>query len=470
MRTAPGLRVSTGLALLALCGPARAALPPPGAPVSEATIPFTKTTLPNGLRVIVHEEHSVPTVVVNVSYRVGSRFEVKGRTGFAHLFEHLMFMGTRRAPTKMFDAWMEASGGWNNAWTSEDRTDYYDVGPPTTLPLLLWLEADRLSDLGPSMTLEKLDAQREVVRNERRQTSENRPYGKADLRLPELLFPEGHPYHHPVIGSHQDLEAATVDDVRGFFSTHYDPANASLVVAGDLDPAKATADAARLFGAIPGRGRPPDPGLPSGLPALSRVVRETMQDDVELTKITVAWPSPKHFARGDAELDVLASVLSGSKASRLHERLVFKEKLAQAVEASQASGVLVSRFVIEVLLRPGASASRAEAILEEELDRVRARPVTEAELTRAKNGIETAFFTRIESVRERASLLNMYEAEVGDPGYIGADLARYRTATAKDVLETARATLRKDARVVLTVVPKGSPGDAPRGATKGGAR
>ena len=165
------------------------------------------------MTVILHENHDVPIVVVNVSFGVGSRFEAPGRTGFAHLFEHLMFMGTRRVPPKAFDAWMERAGGWNNAWTSKDRTEYYDVGPPSSLDLLLWMEADRLRDLGPLMTLEKLDAQREVVRNERRQTSENTPYGKVELRLPELLYPESHPYHHPVIGSHADLEAATVDDV-----------------------------------------------------------------------------------------------------------------------------------------------------------------------------------------------------------------------------------------------------------------
>jgi zinc protease len=200
----------------------------PKAASADVAIPFTKTTLSNGMTLIIHEDHAVPIAVVNVSYGVGSRYETQGRTGFAHLFEHLMFMGTRRAPTKAFDAWMESAGGWNNAWTSQDRTDYYDVGPPTAVDLLMWLESDRLRDLGPLMTLEKLNAQREVVRNERRQTSENTPYGKVELRLPELLYPKGHPYHHPVIGSHEDLEAATVDDVKQFFEKWYDPANASI--------------------------------------------------------------------------------------------------------------------------------------------------------------------------------------------------------------------------------------------------
>jgi zinc protease len=255
-------------------------------------IPFTKAKLANGMTVILSEDHTVPTTVVNISYGVGSRFEVAHRTGFAHLFEHLMFMGTSRAPTKMFDQWMEASGGFNNAWTSEDRTDFWDMGPSTSLPLLLWLEADRLRDLGPLMNLDKLNAQRAVVKNERRQTSENEPYGKIELRLPELLYPENHPYHHPVIGSHADLEAATVDDVKQFFATYYDPANASIVVAGDFDPKATMTLIERDFGSIPSRGKPQDPGAPAGFDpnktTLTQVVRETIPDNVELAKVVMA--------------------------------------------------------------------------------------------------------------------------------------------------------------------------------------
>ena len=250
------------------------------AATADVAIPFTRTVLPNGLTVILHENHDVPIVAVNVSYGVGSRFEVEKRTGFAHLFEHLMFMGTRRVPTKAFDAWMEGAGGWNNAWTTEDRTDYYDVGPPSSLDLLLWMEADRLSDLGPLMTLDKLNAQREVVRNERRQSSENTPYGKVELRLPELMYPADHPYHHPVIGSHADLEAATVDDVKGFFAKYYDPANASLVVAGDFDPIRTKARIEQLFGVIPSHGPVADPGAPGfsdTKTTLPSVVRETIE-------------------------------------------------------------------------------------------------------------------------------------------------------------------------------------------------
>ena len=423
----------------------------------DVTIPFTSTKLPNGMSVIFHEEHTTPLVVVNVSYRVGSRFETARRTGFAHLFEHLMFMGTRRAPTKMFDAWMEAAGGWNNAWTSEDRTDYYDVAPPTALDLLLWLESDRLRDLGPLMTIEKLNAQRDVVRNERRQTSENEPYGKVDLRLPELLYPDAHPYHHPVIGSHEDLEAATVDDVKQFFHTWYDPANASLVVAGDFDAKAAKKQVDAYFGSIPSRGAGRDPGAPGFDPnrsTLKSPVRETLEDSVELAKVVMAWQSPKHFAPGDAELDLLSSALVAGKASRLYQALVYEQKIAQEVEASQSSGSLGSRFEIGVLARPGVSLDKLESAVDKEIAKVRAELLRPEELTRAKNMLESAFVRRLESVRERAAILNMYQAEIGDPGYAQRDLDRYRQATAEGIRTVAGTVLDPNARVILRVVPR----------------
>ncbi|MBX3212678.1 MAG: insulinase family protein [Labilithrix sp.] len=440
------------LAAAVALGASLAAAPAP----ADVSIPFTRSTLPNGMTVILHENHDVPLVVVNVSYGVGSRFEPPGRTGFAHLFEHLMFMGTRRVPTKAFDAWMEGAGGWNNAWTSNDRTDYYDVGPPTSLELLLWMEADRLRDLGPLMTLEKLDAQREVVRNERRQTSENTPYGKVELRLPELLYPVGHPYHHPVIGSHADLEAATVDDVKAFFAKHYDPANASLVVAGDFDPARTKARVEQLFGAIPSRGAPVDPGAPGfsdTKSTLTKVVRETIEDEVELEKLVMAWQSPKHFGPGDAELDLLSTALAAGKASRLYKALVYEQKLAQSVEAEQESAKLGSRFVVGVVARPNVPLDRIEAAVDKELEAMKKSPMSDAELERAKNLVETGFVTRLESVRERASLLNMYQAETKDPGYAQKDLQRYRAATKEGVRDVAAKVLDANARVILRVVP-----------------
>lgn len=448
--SAPTLALAFSLALFA----ARAA----GA--QELTIPFTKTTLPNGLVVILSDAHAVPQVAVNVTYDVGSRMERPGRTGFAHLFEHLMFMGTRRAPAKAFDGWMEAAGGRNNAWTADDRTDYFDIAPPTALPLLLWLEADRMRDLGPLIDQSKLNLQRDVVRNERRQSIENRPYGVEELELPELLWPEGHPYHHPVIGSHGDLEAADVADVKDFFATWYDPANASLVVAGDFDPQKVRADIDRWFASVPTRGKPHDPGAPGftdGKTTLTTVVRKTVPDNVELSKITIAWQSPRHFAPGDAELDLLASILSHGKESRLYKSLVYEQKIAQQVGASQESRVLASDFAVEALVRPGVDPARVEKALFDQIAKACSQEVSEAELNRARNDYEMEFVDRLQSIPERASLLNDYQAEIGDPGFVQRDLDRYRNATAKDLLAYAKKVLRPDAVVVLTIVPKGQP-------------
>jgi predicted Zn-dependent peptidase len=427
------------------------------ADAADLAIPFAKSTLPNGMVVILSEDHAVPQVAVNVSYGVGSRMEAAGRTGFAHLFEHLMFMGTRRAPTKAFDAWMEQAGGSNNAWTAEDRTDYFDIAPSTALPLLLWLEADRMRDLGPLIDKDKLDLQRDVVRNERRQSIENRPYGVEELELPKLLWPEGHPYHHPVIGSHEDLEAASVEDVKRFFATWYDPANASLVVAGDFDPAETTKAIDRWFGAIPSRGKPADPGAPGysdQKTTLTGVVRQTVSDNVELTKIILAWQSPKHFGPGDAELDLVASVLSSGKASRLYKALVYDQKIAQDVTAAQESRVLASDFVVEATVRPGVDPARVEKALFEELAKVRDREVGTEELERAKNQYEMEFVDRLQGVPARASLLNLYQAETGDPGFVQRDLDRYRHATAADLHKYAKAVLSPDAVVVLSIVPR----------------
>ena len=440
--------LAPALALAAALVPRAASADPP----PKVDIPFTKTALPNGLTIILHEDHTLPLVAVNTIFKVGSHFEEPGRTGFAHLFEHLMFMGTARAPTKMFDAWMEASGGWNNAWTSEDRTDYFDVGPSNTLPLLLWLEADRMSALGKEMTKDKLDAQREVVRNERRQTSENTPYGKAELRLPELLYPDGHPYHHPVIGSHEHLQAATVDDVKTFFSRWYAPNNASLVVAGDFDPAKVKAEIERLYGWLPRAELPREPT--AAAPVLKGAVRETLADEVKLPKVIMAWHSPARYAPGDAELDLLALALVRGKASRLYKALVYDHPLAQEVHAEQRSQDLSSIFVVEAIAQPGVSLDTLEKAIDAELAKVTSAPLSADEVKRAQNQLETGFVSRLESLPGRASLLNQYQMAVGDPGFAEKDLARYEAATPAAIQAMAAKVLDPYARVVLRVVPK----------------
>lgn len=431
-------------------GPATAT--PAAATPQKLAIAFTKYTLANGLTVILHEDHALPMVAVNTMVRVGSRFEEAKRTGFAHLFEHLMFMGTRRVPTKMFDAWMEAEGGSNNAWTSEDRTDYFSVGPAHSLKLLLWLDADRFGSLADEMNLDKLNAQRDVVRNERRQTSENEPYGKVELRLPELLYPDGHPYHHPIIGSHEDLEAAQVTDVVAFFKRFYVPNNCSLVVAGDFNADEVKGWVQTYFGGIPRVDVKAAPDAPAV--KLTKVVRETIEDNVQLPKVVMAWPSAPHFATGDAELDLLATVLDQGKASRLYKAVVYDKPLAQEVSASQENGEMGSRFVVEAIARPGVKLETLEKAIDRELEKIRKEEVSQVELTRAQNQYEMAFFSQLQSVMRRASLLNAYETWKGDPGFIDQDLARYRNASPAGLLQAAKATLDPKGRVILHVIPR----------------
>ncbi len=457
------IAAAMSLASLAVLAPHEAvsappdAAPPPVAAAKDASatlaIPFEKHTLKNGMVVILSEDHTVPRVAVNVMVKVGSRFERDRRTGFAHLFEHLMFMGTDRVPTGSFDKLMEGEGGWNNAETSEDRTDYYDVGPSHALPLLLWLEADRLSALGETMTKDKLDAQRKVVRNERRQTSENKPYGKVELRLPELLFPTTHPYHHPVIGSHEDLEAAEVDDVKSFFATYYAPNNLSLVVAGDFDAKAILPDIERLFGGLKSHEIPP---APAATPVkLTSVVRETLvEDNIQLPKIVMAFHSPARFAPGDAELDVLANVLDRGKTSRLYKALVFDKELAQSVNATQTQQDLSSVFTIEAIARPGVKLDDLEKEIDRVLSELLDKGATDAEVQRAKNDYATSFVLGLESVPERASVLNRYETFANDPGFITKDMERYKSVSTANVNATARATIDLGGRVILRIEPK----------------
>src|SRR5688572_17314840 len=297
------------------------ALSAPSAAQSSAPLQldYSQFTLPNGLRVILHEDHSVPIVSVNVWYHVGSKNEKPGRTGFAHLFEHLMFMGSGHVPPGLFDAALEGAGGNNNGSTTNDRTNYWINVPSNALDLALFLESDRMGYLLDSMTPQTVDAQRDVVKNERRQSYENRPYGAADLLLAEMLYPKGHPYHWPVIGYMDDLTAASYEDTVEFFKRYYAPSNASLVVAGDIDAAAARRLVEKWFSDIKAGPRP-DPATIPGV-ALTEVQRKTITDRVQLPRITIAWLTPRHFAPGDAALDVVAGVLAGGRSSRLYKRL-----------------------------------------------------------------------------------------------------------------------------------------------------
>lgn len=441
--------VMSGL-LLTLAAWALSASPPGLSP----KIDHHRFTLDNGLAVMVHVDRRSPLVAVSLDYRVGSSDEPPGRTGFAHLFEHLMFMGTAAVPRGHFDALMEAEGAWNNAWTSTDRTHYFEVGPSHALPLLLWLEADRMLGLGPAIDQQKLDVQREVVRNERRQNIEDAPYGLVYTALPALLYPPGDPYHHAPIGSHADLQAATVGDVQRFFARWYSPDNASLVVAGDVDPAEVERLVRRLFGPIPrGVGRPPRPDpRPPGRPA---VRTRTEADEVDQARVIFAWQSPAHYRPGDAALDVLSTVLSDGKSSRLHQALVHGEAIARDVYAAQWSGRLGSQFVVWATGRDGIDVDRLQARLEAALASSIAA-IDEDDVRRAGAGIVKAFVEGIESVQDRASTLNGYYSALGRADFVAEDLARYTAVDVDAVKAAASRFLTDERRGILRIVPRRS--------------
>jgi zinc protease len=421
---------------------------------SPIELKYSQFTLPNGLHVILHEDHSVPMVSVNTWYHVGSAREKPGRTGFAHLFEHLMFMGSGHVKPGQFDDWLEAAGGDNNGSTENDRTNYYINVPANSLELALFLESDRMGFLLDSMTPKTVDAQRDVVKNERRQSYENRPYGMADIALTEMLYPDGHPYHWPVIGYMPDLTAASYDDVVNFFKSYYSPANASLVVAGDIDSAKARTLVEKWFGDVKA-GPPPVPMTIPGV-ALTGVQKKTLTDNVQLPKLYLAWITPAHLAPADATLDGVADILAGGKNSRLYKRLVYDMQIAQSVSASQNSQALSSFFLIDATPRPGHSVEELQNVIDEEIQKLQHEAPTAHELERSINQIEASFYNRMErsgGFGGKADQLNAYYTNTGDPDWFNEDLGRYRALSPSDIRAAAEAYLPKDRRVELTVVP-----------------
>jgi len=429
-----------------------------GVPVrSEAQsvpkINYEKYTLPNGLEVILHEDHSTPIVAVNTWYHVGSGDEKPGRTGFAHLFEHIMFMGSEHVPVGVFDKELEAAGGDNNGSTTEDRTNYYEVVPSNALPLALWLDSDRMGFLLPTMDLPKVDLQRDVVKNERRQSVDNVPYGRSEEVILAALYPKGHPYSWSVIGSMADLSAASLDDVKNFFRTYYAPNNATLTIAGDFDPASVKTLVRQYFGDIPrGPALPARPTVPAV--TLAKDTFLVMEDKVQLPRAFYNWPTVKLFASDDAALDVLASVLTSGKNSRLYKKLVYDMQIAQNVRASQQSSRLAGYFQIDVTPKPGQSLANIDGIVQQELRRLMSEPITARELARVQNSFRSSFLNRMASVQNKADILNGYNYLAGTPDYVQQDAGRYDRVTLADVQRVARTYLSKP-KVVLTVVPEG---------------
>lgn len=408
-------------------------------------------TLGNGLKVVLREDHKLPLVTVNILYHVGSKDELDRRSGFAHLFEHLMFMGTDRVPTGQYDAIMEGGGGWNNADTTEDRTDYYDVGPSNLLPTLLWLEADRLETLGKNMTQKKLDLQRDVVKNERRQNTENTPYGRAYEALNGLMFPPGHPYHTSVIGSMEDLDNASVKDVQDFFATYYVPNNGTLVVAGDFNPAEIKPTIARLFGTLPRANDVPRKFVPN--PNFPGVKRLTFVDTVDAPKVVLAWHAPAIYHPGDADLNLAASVLSDGVSSRLYQRLVVKDKLATDVSCSVDDRLLGSLFLVDATAAKGAPLDALEHAIHEELQRMAKAGPTKVELERQVAKAQFHVLSGLQSVQQTADQLNEFDYFLGKPDGFSTLLASYRAVTPTSVRAWLQRTVTPSGYLDMRIVP-----------------
>jgi len=422
--------------------------------VDSLSLPYTKRTLANGLDVIVHEDHRVPQIAVNLWYHVGSKNERPGRTGFAHLFEHLMFEGSKHHDSGYFPP-LQQAGGQVNGSTSTDRTNYWEVVPTNAIDLALWMESDRMGYLLPALTSARFENQRDVVLNERRQNYENRPYGLAISALTEALFPPDHPYHWLTIGSAEDLRAMRLEDVQEFFRTYYHPANASLALAGNIETERAFDLAEQYFGDLtPG----PRPAPVRAEASFERAVRLVMEDRVEVPRLYMAWLSPAMFAEYDAEIDLLADLLANGKISRLYRTLVFEERLALDVSAYQSSRELGGFFLLVATAAPGRSLDDIATLVDVELERVRTVPPSESEMERSRAQVEAHFMYRLQTVGGfggKSDQLNSYNVFRGDPGFFTADLARYHEATADGVRESARRFLQPDRRLTLSVVPRG---------------
>ena len=417
-------------------------------------IPFTKHSLGNGLQVVVHEDHNLPIVAVNIWYHVGSRNEAPGRSGLAHLFEHLMFKGAQHQPRGFFEPLQEAGGSLNGS-TSADRTNYWCVVPTGATELALWMEADRMGWLVPSLSAERFETEREVVLNERRQSYDNRPYGLASFALSEAIYPADHPYHWPTIGYPSDLRAATVDDARAFFERYYHPANASLTVAGDVHTDEVLEIVERLFGEIP--AGPPVARLPV-MPVTPVSRRLILEDRVELPRLYLMFPSPQLFAEDDAVLDVTADLVANGRTSRLYRTLMHDRRRAAGLGAGQGSRELGSLFQVVATAAPDVTLEELRVAIMDELGRLSSEGPTEAELNRSRVQAEASFLYRLQTLGGfggKADQLNAYNVYTGSPAYFAQDLDRYLRVTTADVRRVAAQYLNANQAVQLSVVPQG---------------
>jgi zinc protease len=418
------------------------------------TLSFSKHTLANGLDVVLHEDRDCPIIAVNIWYHVGSKNERPGHTGFAHLFEHLMFEGSQHHDHGYFQP-LQGAGGTLNGSTNADRTNYWEVVPANAFELALWMESDRMGFLLPALTEAKFNNQRDVVLNERRQNYENRPYGLAPMATLAALFPPDHPYHWTTIGEIEDLKAVQLDEVMAFFERYYHPANASIAIAGDIGAEEALDLVDRYFGDI----RPGQPvSAVRAAATLASDVRVFLEDRVELPRLYLAWLTPAMFAEGDADLDLANDLLANGKSSRLYRRLVFDERIATDVHASQNSREIAGYTQVVATAAPGHTLSEIEAIVIEEIARLAATGPTAEEMERGRAQAESQFIFRLQTVGGfggKSDQLNAYNVFLHDPAYFDRDLARYRSVTAESMRSTVQRYLDPAARVTLSIVPRG---------------
>ena len=423
------------------------------AAAQEVSIPHTAFQLPNGLRVVVAQDRSTPVVAVNVWYHVGSGYEKPGRTGFAHLFEHIMFEGSKNVKEGDFDNLLEAAGANNNGSTTTDRTNYFEILPSNALELALWLEADRMGGLLDVMTPEKLDGQREVVKNERRQRVDNQPYGRLWEIAAEALYPAGHPYSWTTIGSLADLDSAGIEDVREFFRTYYAPNNASLAIVGDVDPQQVRTLVEKYFGWIPRGEAVQRPQLP--VPPIAQTRHLVQEDRVTLPQVSLVWRTAPAYSPDEAALNALGQILAGGKSSRLYERLVYNERVAQTVSAFNDANLLSGDFWITLRGRATTDLDALEKAALEEVQKLAAAPPSADELRQVVNTIQTGFVGSLETAIGKADQLNSYLYYTGDPGFAAKDLARYQALTPADIQRAAQEYLAGENRIVISFVPAG---------------
>ncbi len=429
----------------------------PPAP-SNAAVPRLEHqtfTLKNGLKVILSEDRRLPMVAVNLWYHVGPANEIPGRTGFAHLFEHMMFQGSKHVASDTHFKLLEAAGASDiNGTTDFDRTNYFETVPSNELELALWIESDRMGYLLDVLDEKALANQRDVVRNERRQSLENQPYGVAEEALYQALYPAGHPYHGVVIGSHADLAASELKDVQEFFKEYYTPNNASLAIVGDFDPVAARRLVEKYFGTLK-RG-PEVPTITAKTPPITSEKRLTVTDTVQLPRVYMAWLTPAIFKPGDADADLAADILGGGKSSRLYKALVYDKQIAQTVQVTQESLILGSKFTVQATARPGHTAQELEDVINAEVTRLREELATSAELERAQNTIESRIILGLETLGGfggKADRLNSYEHYLHTPDYLTQDLKRYRDATPQSIKTFAATYLGRNNRVVVQAIP-----------------